>query len=603
MVDVIREFGHLEKLAKEDPTRRFDRLYRLLRQEQFLMLAKDRIAKNKGANTPGVDGQVMDDITPNEITRLSQELAAGTYHPQSVRRKYIPKRNGKRLRPLGIPASRDKVVQAGVASILEALYEPLFRSSSHGFRPGHSPITALRQVSSAYRAGATWIVEGDIADCFGSIPHQVILNCLRKRIRDERFIDLIRKMLQAGVMEEGHYIPTYSGAPQGGVASPILANIVLHELDCWMEKQWAVNTPLNPKEQNARSNPEYMRLHYRIADIRRYLDGKRPMPKGATPERLRDELREKLRLRNLQPRFLPRQALYYTRFADDFLIVLCHTSKEEARQLKAALAEWMYTTLGLTLSQEKTFITHWQKHLRFLGYDLEGRANLNGTRWLHLSVPKTAVRNVVAKIERATTYPQAPAYDVFTNVNAVARGWMNYYRYAHNNNVIGGKLSTVVFWRTVHYLGKKHRRSIAKVMRNHYGRDPATGCKALFIHKPGEPPSPETRYFIWHKTPRRLLLASPTVTTVQDKQTGINTDWAKGRSRHKRLETRATAGNACQHCGATGEPLYVHHPNRLSKVKVVKKGSARVAQSGIAQQTKLLCYACHLAHHQNDTRQ
>src|SRR5512136_1550032 len=124
MVDVIRELGHLEKLAKEDPTRRFDRLYRLLRQEQFLGLARERIAKNKGANTPGVDGQVMDDITLHEITRLSQELGAGTYQPQPVRRKYIPKRNSKRLRPLGIPASRDKVVQAGVALILEALYEP-----------------------------------------------------------------------------------------------------------------------------------------------------------------------------------------------------------------------------------------------------------------------------------------------------------------------------------------------------------------------------------------------------------------------------------------------------------------------------------------------
>jgi len=260
-VDVIRELGHLEKLAKEDPTRRFNRLYRLLRQESFLALAKQRIAHNKGANTPGVDGQVMDDITPQEIVRLSQELAAGTYQPQPARRRYIPKRNGK-LRPLGIAASRDKVVQAGVALILEALYEPLFRPCSHGFRLGHSPITALRQASAAYRTGATWIVEGDISDCFGSFPHAVILNCLRKRIRDEQFIDLIRKMLQAGVMESGRTTPTYSGTAQGDVASPILANIVLHEFDRWMETTWQANPPpLTAKDQNARSNPEYMRLH------------------------------------------------------------------------------------------------------------------------------------------------------------------------------------------------------------------------------------------------------------------------------------------------------------------------------------------------------
>jgi group II intron reverse transcriptase/maturase len=543
MVDVIRELGHLEKLAKEDTARRFNRLYRLLRQEPFLALAKQRIAKNKGANAPGVDGQVMDDITPEEITRLSQELTEGTYQPQPARRQYIPKKNGKR-RPLGIQTSRDKVIQSGVALILKALYEPLFRSCSHGFRPGRSPITALRQVSSAYRAGATWIVEGDIADCFGSIPPYVILNCLRKRIRDERFINLVRKLLQAGVMEEGIYTSTYSGTPQGGIASPIIANIVLHELDCWMETQWGANPPpLSPQDQSARSNPEYTRLHSRIAALRRYLDGKRPMPKGTTPEELRRELREKLRLRRLQPCYLPRWVIYYSRYADDFLVVLCHTSKEEARQIRAAMAEWLRGNLGLELNLEKTLITHWGKRVRFLGYKLQGRTNRNGTGWLHLSVPKEAVRNVVAKVKRATAYPQAPAYDVFSNVNAVVRGWTNYYRYAHNNKVVGGKLSMVVFWRTVHYLAKKYRCSIAKVMRKHYDRSPTTGCKALFIYKPGKPPSSKTRYFVWHKTPRRLTLGSSVASTVQDKQAYINTDWAKGRSQHKRLETIALAGN------------------------------------------------------------
>jgi retron-type reverse transcriptase len=154
-MDVMLELEHLNKLAKEDPTRRFNRLYRLLRQEQFLMLAKERIARNKGANTPGVDGQIMADITPEDITQLSQELASNTYQPQPVQRRYISKRHSDKLRPLGIPCARDKIVQSGVALILNALYEPVFRRCSHGYRPDHSPITALRQISSAYRAGAT----------------------------------------------------------------------------------------------------------------------------------------------------------------------------------------------------------------------------------------------------------------------------------------------------------------------------------------------------------------------------------------------------------------------------------------------------------------
>jgi group II intron reverse transcriptase/maturase len=597
MADVIQELGHLKKLAKEDHDKRFNRLYRLLRQEQFLEIAKQDIVSNKGARTPGVDGQTIDDVTSKEITRLSRELAEGRYLPQPVRRHYIPKRNGK-LRPLGIPASRDKVIQSGVALILNAIYEPIFRNCSHGFRPERSPITALRQVWSAYRAGATWIIEGDIIDCFGCLPHRVVLNCLRKRIRDERFIDLIRKMLQAGLMEADIFKPTYSGAPQGGIASPILSNVVLHELDSWMEDHFNANPPPESyQDRYMRHNPLYTQLQSRINYIRSCLDGKRPLSKRASPEELRQELREKLRLRQYQPRCLPRKVVYFTRFADDFIVVLCHHSKEEAKQMKTAIAAWMLSELGLSLNLDKTHITHWRKRFRFLGYNLEGRRNPNGTGWLHLSVPREALRSVVAKVKQATAYPQAPEYDVFMNVNAVARGWSNYYRYAHNISSIGSKLSSIIFWLTLHYLGKKRRRSLNRLMRKHYDRHPKTACKTLFTHMPGKPPSIDNRYYLWHKAPRRLSLASIAARHVQDKCAYIDTNWAIGHSRHKRIETREMAGNTCQCCGTTDDDLLVHHPNRLRKAKRVSKGSGNVAQSGLMQHTKLLCYSCHLAHH------
>jgi group II intron reverse transcriptase/maturase len=597
MVDVVAELGHLKKLAKQDANKRFTRLYRLLRQNGLLAIARERIARNKGAQTPGVDGQTMADMDNEQVVRLSEELKAGTYQPQPVRRVYIPKRNGK-LRPLGICASRDKIVQAGVALILEAIYEPIFRKCSHGFRPEHSPITALRQVSSAYRSGAKWIIEGDITDCFGSFPHRVILNCLRKRIKDERFIDLVRKMLQAGIMEAGNFTPSYSGTTQGGIASPILANIVLHELDDWLETQKGVNPPpQTAKEKNARSNPEYMSLHYRIMKIRRQLDGKLPLPRGATLEGLRQELHEKLRLRSLQPRCLPRKVTFYSRFADDFVVILCEASKAEAIQLKHAIATWMQANLGLTLNQEKTHVTHWKDTIRFLGYELQGRANPNGTEWLHLGIPKEAVRNVTAKVQQATRYPQAPEYDVFKNINAIARGWTNYYRYAHNNNITGGKLSMVIYWRTVHYLGKRHRRSIAKIMKNHYARDPKTGCLGLYVHTPGKPQTAENRYFVWHKTPTRLQLGASFAYQVEDKQPNLCTSWATGHSQHQRMETRARAEMRCESCGASGVTLFVHHPNRLANATRASKGMGHVAQSGMEQKTVLLCRNCHLSHH------
>lgn len=321
------------------------------------------------------------------------------------------------------------------------------------------------------------------------------------------------------------------------------------------------------------------------------------MPKKTIPAALRQELREKLRLRKLQPRSLPRKVTYYTRYADDFVVVLCNASKAEAQQWKVLITEWLQTHLGLTLNQEKTHITHWQETVRFLGYELEGRKNCNGTGWLFLRIPKDAVRNVVAKVQRATHFPQAPEYDVFLNVNAIVRGWSNYYRYAHNNNVTGGKLSQVIFWRTVHYLGKRHRRSIAKVMKDHYARDPKTGCKGLYIHRPGKPPTTGNRYFIWHKTLPRRSLGLAWVEEVQDAQPYIDRGWAQGRSQHKRVETRARAALKCEHCGASGVTLYVHHPNRLVKAKRVKKGWGPVAQSGLEQDTILLCRACHTAYH------
>lgn len=360
MVDVVRELGHLSKLARDDPDKRFNRLHRLLRQPEFLMLAKAKIQSNKGANTPGIDGQVMADVTPEAIVKLSQELAAGTYQPQPVRRVYIPKKGRpQKRRPLGIPTSRDKVVQAGIALILEVLYEPLFRNCSHGFRPRRGPITALRTAANAYKAGGTWIIEGDLADCFGSFPHHVILNCLRKRIRDERFIDVIRRMLQAGIMEMGNHYRTYCGTPQGGVASPILSNVVLHELDCWMEGHIGANPPAQTTKQlNARRHPEYQRLCHRITDLRRYLDGKRPMPRARSEAELRQELREKLEARRQLPCYLPRQAIFYSRFADDFLVVLCNCSKAEAMDPKECVANWLQQTLGLTLNMDKTLITH-----------------------------------------------------------------------------------------------------------------------------------------------------------------------------------------------------------------------------------------------------
>lgn len=213
------------------------------------------------------------------------------------------------------------------------------------------------------------------------------------------------------------------------------------------------------------------------------------------------------------------------------------------------------------------------------------------------------MREVVAKIEQATTYPQAPEYDVFVNVSAIARGWTNYYRYAHNSNVVAGRLATVVFWLTAHYLGKKHRLSIRKIMRRHYARDPRSGCNMLFVQKPDSSKDERGRYYIWHKRPQRLSVYAWEAAQVQHVKPRLNTGWATGHSFTQRLQTKAVAQDACQSCGRSDLPLFLHHSNRLRNAKRVRKGYGHVARSGLAQPGKILCQACHLEHHHGHTSQ
>jgi RNA-directed DNA polymerase len=315
MKDPYQELEHLRKLAT-DPTKRFGKLLKIVRQETFLAMSWERVRTNKGSKTSGVDGQTKKDVDAKTFSDLSQELAEKRYQPQPVRRVYIPKGKNQR-RGLGIPSIRDRILQSAVAQVLEAIYEPVFRGCSYGFRPGRSTIHALRHVTCSYRTGATWAIEGDLQKCFDSLPHGVILNCLRKRIKDERFIDLIRRMLQAGVMEDSRYEKTYSGAPQGGLVSPILMNVVLHEFDCWMEERWQANPPrLTRQQQQARMNPEYARISCNLYRWRAQLRGRIPMG-HQTVEGLKCKIKAAIVEREKIPCYLQRQAIFYCRYADD----------------------------------------------------------------------------------------------------------------------------------------------------------------------------------------------------------------------------------------------------------------------------------------------
>lgn len=592
MKDVTRELEHIRKLAEADPERRFNKLYKLVSEPEMLLMAWDKCRQNKGSRTPGVDGETRDDVDAEMLEHLSKALKDGSYRPSPVRRQYIPKRNGK-MRPLGIPSIRDRIVQAAAALVLEAIYEPVFHPCSHGFRPKRSAISALRHVAYTYRAGVTWVIEGDIKSCFDALPHAVILDTLRKRVKDERFIALIARFLAAGVMEDGKVNATYSGTPQGGIASPILANIVLHEFDQWI----CMELEANPAKENQRSyykrqTKAYLNLTARIK-YRRHQLKTGQIPAGKIASQVKAELEELEDKRDHTLPSVPRKAIYYVRYADDFLVLLSGATKEEARTLKERMGQWLQEHLGLTLSEEKTLITHVSEKLRFLGYNVQGISNPNGTRWARLSIPVETQRELVERLKAATRYFQAPELDVFTNVNALMRGWCNYYRFASNAANRMQRLTGVVFWRTASYLSRKHDFSTRKVIRKRYAVDPTSGRKALFTIKPDG-----SRYFIWNQKPKSISIRC-SQGSAEDHRPYISTMWANGNSIEKKAQLVHQANGKCEKCGRSDVPLIGHHPKRL---RHAAPGTANSAKSGYEQPGKLLCGTCHKKHHHGDTR-
>jgi group II intron reverse transcriptase/maturase len=239
-------------------------LYRQLFNPQLYLIAYGRIYSNKGAMTPGATAETVDGMSLDKIGSIIDALRHERYRFSPTRRVYIPKKNGKR-RPLGLPTWSDKLVGEVVRLLLEAYYEPTFSDRSHGYRPGRGCHTALSEVADTW-TGTTWFIEGDVSDCFGSLDHTVMLEALSEKIHDNRFLRLLRHMLQAGYLEDWVWNATLSGAPQGGVVSPILSNIYLHRLDSFVE---TVLIPEYTRGARRADNPAYRKVSGAIAYARK----------------------------------------------------------------------------------------------------------------------------------------------------------------------------------------------------------------------------------------------------------------------------------------------------------------------------------------------
>ena len=372
--------------------KRVNGLARLLASRTLMDASVNQTRSNLGAATPGVDGETLDGLTIERINGWVRAMSEGSYRAKPVKRVFIPKANGK-LRPLGIPTYADRMVQNAQREILQRIYEPVFSNHSYGFRPGRSCHSALHQVQR-YWSATKWFVEVDIKGFFDNIDHDVLLNLLRQRIDDETFVATIRAQLQAGAMEHltgeartnrsgagrWKYRHSYSGTPQGGIVSPILANIYLHELDRFME----VETEAFNRGDGRADNPPHKRIMGRLRNRRKKV---RALGSGdkKSPERqhLIAEIKELTRTMRTLPSGDPMDPGYrrlnYVRYADDFLIGIIG-SKADAAAVLARVRAFLKDNLHLDVSEEKTGIVKATAGARFLGYDVRTKTGVRITR-------------------------------------------------------------------------------------------------------------------------------------------------------------------------------------------------------------------------------
>ncbi|MGD6741679.1 reverse transcriptase domain-containing protein [Streptomyces sp. BH106] len=520
-------------------------LYRQLFNPQLYLLAYGRIYANHGAMTPGVTSETVDGMSQRKIERTIEAMRHERYRFRPVRRVHIPKRNGK-TRPLGLPTWSDKLVGEVVRLLLEAYYEPTFSDRSHGFRPRRGCHTALREVDHTW-TGTAWFIEGDIADCFGSLDHQILLVILGERIRDQRFLRLVRNMLTAGYLEDWRWGATLSGAPQGGVASPILSNIYLHKLDEFVE---SVLIPEYTRGERRARNPAYLELANRLAKARRRGD-------RAQARNLRQQMTS---LPSSDPNDPGYRRLRYVRYADDHLLGFTGP-KAEAEQIKQRLAAFLHDELKLELSQEKTLITHARTGAaRFLGYEITIQHNdtkrtgryrrVNGQIALRvpLDVIKAKCVPYLARGRPAKRKELVNSNDhaIVATFGSVYRGIVQYYLLAGDVSRLH-RLRWVMETSMLKTLAAKHRSSVSKMAAKHKARiDTEQGPRVCF----------EARI---ERMNRKPLVARFGGIPLDRQRSALIVDrrpvWVD--YPHKELVTRLLA-DTCEVCGSTGD-VTVHH--------------------------------------------
>jgi RNA-directed DNA polymerase len=538
----------LSQWATDDPTKRFVDLYSLLCNEDWLRTAHRKVNSNQGRETAGVDEQSMSNFnrdTEGNLENLRLMLKARTFEPLPVRRVYIPKTNGKK-RPLGIPGIRDRIVQEALRMILEPIWEADFSTHSYGFRPNRSTYDAMSYIGKRLAASSgvsyQWVIEGDIASYFDTIPHRRLMKAVKKRIADRDLRDLLWKFLRAGVIYNGEFSETLTGTPQGGIVSPLLANLYLHALDRYMESS-------------------YLNLGNH-ARKRRRKQGK--------------------------SNFL------YVRYADDF-VVFCNGSKTEALAMKEEL-KGVLSNMGLTLSEEKTKVTHITNGFDFLGYRIIRSIGTKGKMVPKVLIPAEAIKQVQYKV-REMLAPNTTNESVsarITALNRLMRGWCEYYRSTSSPQWGFREVERKLFWDMAHWLGKKYKVNIPTVLQK-YMKGNTFGTTSTLLVLPTTYKAKRYLAKTWHNpyTEREAI--------IREKIIAYESLWIGHEDRDGYMDLREEVillkGTTCYLCGTDLHPSEVEIDHDTPRKRFKDK-----TEADRMKHLQPLCTSCHRAKTKTDLK-
>ncbi len=405
----------LHRWAVADPGRRFDDLYNFVYDPAALIVAYARVAGNRGANTPGVDGKTVAYVEERVGVRefladLRAQLKEGAFVPLPVRERKIPKPGGSgKVRKLGIPALADKVVQAALKLVLEPVFEADFEPVSYGFRPGHRAHDAIAEIHKFGTHGYRWVLDADVEAAFDNLSHSFVMGRVRGRVKDKRVLALVKAFLKAGVLTEtGQRESSHTGTAQGGILSPLIFNVAMSALDEHLHAPWK--------------------------------------PGGVMATRSKRGWR--------QAKGQPNWRI--VRYCDDF-VVLVHGTQADAQALREETAR-VLARMGLRLSEAKTQIVHMSEAFDFLGFRIQWKRKRGSAAWhVYTFIGDRPIRSLKAKI-RALTYrtSQQNPSSVLIRLNLIMRGWAGYFRHAVCKHTLG-KLANFAWWRVIRWLRTLHR--------------------------------------------------------------------------------------------------------------------------------------------------